>query len=66
MYSTVLRLFDEVSIIVTYPNNPIARESVIRFNEQMKSVFDRVVTGSFAVAPIRVADEHRRVDLSVS
>ena len=32
MYSTVFRLFDEVSIMVSYPNNPIARESVIRYH----------------------------------
>ena len=31
MYSTVFRLFDEVSIMVSYPNNPVARESVTRF-----------------------------------
>ncbi len=55
MYSTVFRLFDEVSIMVSYPNNPIARESVMRFTEQMKSVFERVVAGKLAAAPVRVA-----------
>jgi hypothetical protein len=55
MYSTVFRLFDEVSIMVSYPNNPIARESVTRFTETMKSVFDRVVAGSLAAVPVRVA-----------
>jgi hypothetical protein len=54
MYSTVFRLFDEVSIMVSYPNNPVARESVIRFTEQMKSVFDRVVAGTLAGVPVRV------------
>lgn len=55
MYSTVFRLFDEVSIMVSYPNNPIARESVTRYTEAMKSVFDRVVAGTFASVPVRVA-----------
>jgi hypothetical protein len=35
MYSTVFRLFDEVSIMVSHPNNPVARESVTRFTETM-------------------------------
>jgi len=55
MYSTVFRLFDEVSIMVSYPNNPIARESVTRYTETMKSVFDRVVAGSLAGVPVRAA-----------
>jgi hypothetical protein len=55
MYSTVFRLFDEVSIMVSYPNNPIARESVTRFTQTTKSVFDRVVAGSLAAVPVRVA-----------
>ncbi len=55
MYSTVFRLFDEVSIMVSYPNNPIARESVTRYTAAMKSVFDRVVAGSLATVPVRVA-----------
>jgi len=55
MYSTVFRLFDEVSIMVSYPNNPIARESVTRYTDAMKSVFDRVVAGSLAGVPVRVA-----------
>jgi hypothetical protein len=44
-YSTVFRLFDEVSIMVSYPNNPIARESVRRYTEAMKSVLHRAVAG---------------------
>ncbi|MDD4868672.1 MAG: condensation domain-containing protein [Mycobacterium sp.] len=55
MYSTVFRLFDEVSIMVSYPNNPVARESVIRYTETLKSVFDRVVAGSLAEVPVRAA-----------
>ena len=55
MYSTVFRLFDEVSIMVSYPNNPIARESVTSYTEAMKSVLHRAVAGRFAGARIRVA-----------
>jgi hypothetical protein len=55
VYSTVFRLFDEVSIMVSYPNNPIARESVRRYTEAMKSVFHRAVAGSLAGARVRVA-----------
>lgn len=55
MYSTVFRLFDEVSIMVSYPNNPVARESVIRWTEALKSVFDRVVADTLAGVPVRVA-----------
>jgi hypothetical protein len=55
MYATVFRLFDEVSIMVSYPNNPIARESVRRYTEAMKSVFDRAVAGTLAGVRVRVA-----------
>jgi hypothetical protein len=55
VYSTVFRLFDEVSIMVSYPNNPIAQESVRRYTEAMKSVFHRAVAGSLAGARVRVA-----------
>jgi hypothetical protein len=55
MYSTVFRLFDEVSIMVSYPNNPVARESVIRYTEALRSVFARVVAGTLAAVPVRVA-----------
>jgi hypothetical protein len=41
--------------MVSYPNNPVARESVIRFTDAMKSVFERVVAGSMAAVPVRVA-----------
>lgn len=55
MYSTIFRLFDEVSIMVSYPNNPIARESVRRYTEAMKSVFHGAVAGSIAGVRVRVA-----------
>jgi hypothetical protein len=48
MYSTVLRSFDEVSILVSHPNGPIAGESVARFTKALRSVFERVVAGSLA------------------
>jgi hypothetical protein len=54
MYSTVFRLFDEASILVSYPNNPIARASVSRYTEAMKSVFHRAVAGSLAGVRVRV------------
>jgi len=55
MYSTVFRLFDEVSIMVSYPNNPVARESVTRYTAVLKSVFDRVIAGTLAAEPVRAA-----------
>jgi hypothetical protein len=55
IYSTVFRLFDEVSIMVSYPNNPIARESARRYTEAMKSVLHRVVAGRLTEVRVRVA-----------
>jgi hypothetical protein len=54
-YSTVFRLFDEVSIMVSYPHNPIARESVRSYTEAMRSVLHRAVAGRFAGARLGVA-----------
>lgn len=56
LYSTVFRLFDDVSIMVSYPNNPVARDSVRRYTEAMKSVFHRAIAGGFS----RAADSSRR------
>jgi hypothetical protein len=55
MYMTVFRLFDEVTLMVSYPNNPVARESVISYADAMKSVFSRVAAGNFAGVPVRVS-----------
>jgi hypothetical protein len=55
MYMTVFRLFDEISLMVFFPNNPVARESVTRYAETMASVFGRVAAGTFAEAPVRVS-----------
>jgi hypothetical protein len=45
------RLFDETSIGVFFPNNPIARESVTRYLEAMKSVCHRIAEGCDALVP---------------
>jgi hypothetical protein len=55
MYATVFRLFDEVSIMVTFPNNPVARDSVARFTEAIMSVFHRLAAGGFAAVRVGVA-----------
>jgi hypothetical protein len=55
LYSTVFRIFDEVSIMVSYPNNPIAQESVRRYTEALKSVLDRAGAGNLAAVRVRVA-----------
>lgn len=53
LYMSVGRLFDEASITVFFPNNPVARESVIRYVESMKSVCVRVAEGRNPVRPVR-------------
>ena len=53
LYMSVGRLSDETSMAVFFPNNPVARESVIRYIEAMKSVCVRVAEGRGAVAPRR-------------
>jgi hypothetical protein len=55
MYMTVFRLFDEISLMVFFPNNPVARESVTTYTEALKSVFSRVAAGNFAGVPVRVS-----------
>jgi hypothetical protein len=39
------RFRQETKVMVLFPNNPVARESVIRYTEAMKSVFVRVADG---------------------
>jgi hypothetical protein len=51
LYMSVGRLFDETSIGVFFPNNPIARESVTRYLEAMKSVCHRIAEGCDALVP---------------
>jgi len=52
LYMSVIRLFDEVSIWVNIPNNPVARDSVTRYLNAMKSVFRRVRSGLDAGAAV--------------
>ena len=53
LYISVIRLFDEVSIMVNFQDNPVARDSVSRYMSAMKSVFNRVAEGRDAVPPLR-------------
>jgi hypothetical protein len=39
------RMHDGTQLVVSYPDNPIARESITRYAEAMKSVFERVADG---------------------
>jgi 2-O-sulfo trehalose long-chain-acyltransferase len=54
LYISVIRLFDEVSIWVNVPNNPVAKESVARFLNALKSVFKRVADGRRAGVAIQL------------
>jgi hypothetical protein len=54
LYMSVIRLFDEVSIVVNFQNNPVARDSVTRYVSAMKSVFRRVADGHFVGAAVQV------------
>jgi hypothetical protein len=47
---------------VAYPNNPIARESVTRYVDAMKSVYLRVAEGRTTAAPVATA-AHAHLDL---
>ena len=59
VYFSVIRLFDEVSMWVNFPNNPIARDSVVRYLSAMKSVCGRVADGRFAGAAVQVSSDRR-------
>jgi hypothetical protein len=52
-YMTVGRLFDEATMAVFFPNNPVARESVVRYVEAVKSVCVGVADGRRAMRPVR-------------
>jgi len=54
LYISVIRLFDEVSIWVNVQNNPVAKESVARFLNALKSVFKRVADGRRAGVAIQL------------
>jgi hypothetical protein len=47
---SVGRLFDDTSMMVSFPDNPVARESVTRYVHAMKSVCRRIVEGCDALA----------------
>jgi hypothetical protein len=53
LYSSFIRLFDEVSLMVNFPDNPVARESVHRYVEVLKSIFIRAADGYDMVTPLR-------------
>jgi len=53
LYSSLIRLFDEVSLMVSFSNNPVARESVNRYVEVLKSIFVRVAEGDDVMEPLR-------------
>jgi hypothetical protein len=55
LYMSVGRLFDEASMAVFFPNNPVARESVVRYLEAVKSVCAHVAEGRYATALTRNA-----------
>ncbi|ORW04814.1 condensation domain-containing protein [Mycobacterium lacus] len=55
LYFSVIRLFDEISIMANFPNNPIARESVCRYVDVLKSVYERVAEGRHTAAAVQVA-----------
>lgn len=50
LYMSVGRLFDEVSATVFFPNNPVARESVMRHVETLRAVCQRAAAGTEPVA----------------
>lgn len=55
LYFSVIRLFDEVSMWVNLPKNPIAKDSVTRYLQAVKSVLKRVADGRRASQPIELS-----------
>lgn len=51
LYMSVGRVFDETTMMVYFPNNPVARESVIRYVAALKAVCVRVAEGCDAMVP---------------
>jgi mycolipenoyl-CoA---2-(long-chain-fatty acyl)-trehalose mycolipenoyltransferase / long-chain-acyl-CoA---trehalose acyltransferase len=49
----VNRFENETHVVVLFPGNPVARESVTRYIAALKSVYLRVAEGREAVAPLR-------------
>ena len=50
------RFGNGTSVTVAFPNNPIARESVIRYLEAMKAVYARVAEGRGEMAMAELVD----------
>jgi hypothetical protein len=46
------RLYDETSLTIFFPNNPVARNSVTRYVEALKSVYVRVAEGRNDSVPL--------------
>jgi hypothetical protein len=46
------RLYDETSVTVFFPNNPVARDSVTRYVGAMKSIYVAVAEGRDVVTPL--------------
>jgi hypothetical protein len=59
LYTSVIRLFDEVSIWVNFQNNPIARDSVTRYLSAIKSVLRRVGDGRHVGPTVQVSTDRR-------
>jgi 2'-acyl-2-O-sulfo-trehalose (hydroxy)phthioceranyltransferase len=57
--STVVGRFRETALTVLFPDNPVARDSVDRYVEALKSVCARVAEGR-SLEPLRVLTEHPR------
>jgi hypothetical protein len=55
LYSSLIRLFDEVSLMLSFPDNPVARESADRYVEILKSIFVRVAEGYDVMETLRNA-----------
>jgi hypothetical protein len=55
LYMSVIRLFDEVSLLVSFPNNPVARESVTRYGDIIKSVFTRAAAGQYTAPAVHAS-----------
>jgi mycolipenoyl-CoA---2-(long-chain-fatty acyl)-trehalose mycolipenoyltransferase / long-chain-acyl-CoA---trehalose acyltransferase len=55
LYMSVGRLFDETSMAVFFPNNPIARASVIRYVDTVRAVCFQIAEGHDKVEPVRDA-----------
>ena len=55
LYISVVRLFDEVSIVVNFQDNPVARDSVTRYVQAIKSAFEGVAAGRYTAHGSRVS-----------